>query len=113
MLQTKVSLESQSRIARLLKKSGLEYIQKVFDLIQKEASEQGWPLREIAIRTECDPENIKWEYVVVELLFDSTEEKAAAFLMALFPMIDKIEKPAETAKGNAYLEKIFYDFKTV
>jgi len=92
MLQTKVSFESQEQINRLLKKSGSEYLQKIFDLIQREASEKSWPLREIVVRYERNPENTKWEYIVVEILFDATDDESASYLKSLFPLIDNFNR---------------------
>jgi hypothetical protein len=113
MLETKVVFESQNQITRHLGKSGSDYLQKVLALIQQEASEKSWPLREVIVRYERDPENKKWEYIVVELIFDALEEEAAAYLKSIFPLIDSLEKPGDTGRENTYLENIFYDFATI
>ncbi len=112
MLQTKVSFEAREKINKLLGKSGVDYLQKVFALIQREAIEKGWPLREIVVRYQNDPEVKNWRYVVVTIMFDSSVEEAAGIMESLFPLIDSI-RHIDLMKDRSFLEEIFYDFETI
>ena len=83
-----VSYDNKDSVFTLLGTKGKIVLNKVINLIQKEAEEENWPLVKIDIRYTRDFEVQDWEYVVLNLVFNCKFETADEYLEKIYSHLD-------------------------
>lgn len=105
----KVSYINLDAIETLLGTKGKNTLNKVIDLVQKEAEENNWPLAKIEIQYRKDPEVKDWEYVLMILHFNATFEIADGYLCSLYEKIDTLANSLDEKEQKILQRTIYFD----
>jgi hypothetical protein len=87
-------------------------LDSVLHLVESLARLQQWPLTEVRVSEQQDPEVDRWNYILVTLVFDASFEQAEKHLRDLYASLEhQVHGLEKTDKGlyKALTEKIFLD----
>jgi hypothetical protein len=107
-----VSYNNKDSVYTLLGIKGAPILDKITNLIQKEAAEKSWPLTEIEVSYRKDPEVEDWEYLLILLHFDSSFNKADNYLNLFYARLDKLIERLNTDEKDILTRLIYIDIKT-
>jgi len=107
-----VSYDNEDSVYALLGAKGKIVLNEVINLIQKEAEEDNWPLAKIEVQYRKDADVQDWEYVVIELAYDSSFKDANNYLNALYTRLDEEAERLNTDEKTILAELIYIDIRT-
>ncbi len=84
----------------------------VLHLVESLARLRQWPLTEVRVSEQQDPEVDQWNYILVTLVFDASFEQAEKHLRDLYTALEnQAHRLGKTHKGlyKALTEEIFLD----
>lgn len=108
----KVSYINPDAIETLLGTKGKDTLNKVINLIQKEAEEDNWPLAKIEVQYRKDPEVKDWEYLIIVLDYDSSFEDANEYLNILYNRLEDVAERLNADEKAILAELIYIDIRT-
>jgi len=107
-----VLFDNKETVYSLLGTRGENVLNKVINLIQKEADKKKWPLISLSVNSARDIEIQTWEYVLVLLNFNTCFKDADLYLHELYNQLDVLALTL-TEEGQEILQKkIYFDVGT-
>ena len=107
-----VSYDNKDSVFTLLGTKGKIVLNKVINLIQKEAEEDNWPLAKIEVQYRKDADVQDWEYVVIALAYDSSFEDVDKYLNILYNRLDEEADRLNSDEKAILAELIYIDIRT-
>ena len=106
-----ISYDNKDSVYTLLGAEGEIVLNKVIDLIQKEAEEGNWPLTKIEVHYERDAEIEDWKYLVIVLDYDSSFEDANKYLDVLYGCLEGLAERLNPDEKAILAELIYVDIR--
>jgi hypothetical protein len=102
----------QELVKSFLGFSGQVVLNKIIDLLYKVKKSENWPLIGLEINHTTDIEDKGWQYILVNLIFNTDFESANKYLHQLYGNLDELSSTF-TEQDQAILQRMIYlDVKT-
>jgi hypothetical protein len=107
-----VVYNDQERVSSLLGFQGQLVLEKIVELICDVKENENWPLSGIEINQTADVEGKDWQYVIINLVFDTEFVSAEKYLHRLYDKLDDLSSNFTEQDQDVLQRMIYLDVKT-
>jgi hypothetical protein len=114
-LNTKIDIvyKDQAAITSFLGNLGVGVLNKVTELICEKRDKDNWPIIRLEIILKTDIEDRNWNFILVNLVFDSDFKTADNYIHQLYKNIDELCSSISEAEQDILQKAIYLDVEAV